>query len=149
MAGKGDAAAKDEAETKQKGGKKKLIIMIVPVVLVVAGAAGWFFFLKPSGSDETPAPVPGEVVAMDAITINLAGGHFLKLGLALQATESAHEVSGEKALDAAIGLYSGMTIEELSTKKGRAHTKEELVEEVEELYHHEVYDVYFTEFVYQ
>ena len=123
--------------------------MVVPVVLVLAGAAGWFFFLRPSGSSGPPKPTPGAVVALDPITINLAGGHYLKLGLALQPTASASEVTGEKALDAAIDLYSGMTLDELATKEGRDASKKELVTEVSELYENEVYDLYFTEFVYQ
>jgi flagellar protein FliL len=147
-----DKDKKDESgEEKEPGkgkSKKKLIIMVVPVLLIALGA-GWFFFLKPSGPKEEPPPDPGAVVALDAITINLASGHYLQLGIALQPTATAEEVTGEKALDAAINLYSGMSIEEISSKEGREKTIDELTTEVTELYEKEVYDVYLTEFVYQ
>src|SRR3712207_7034181 len=61
----------------------------------------------------------------DPITINLAGGHFLKLGLSLQATADAgEELSGAKALDAAIDLFSGRTIEDLAKRDGRERSEE-------------------------
>lgn len=154
------AGKTDEAETKpggeeeaKKGGKMKIII--IGVVALVLVAAAYFLFLKPSGSKETkkPEPVPGEVVTLDPITINLAGGHFLKLGMALQPDAKASgghgKLSGAIALDTAIELFSGKTVTELSAKEGREKAKEKLVEEVAERYHHAVYDIYFTEFVYQ
>ena len=62
--------------------------------------------LKPKGDASRappPKPKPGAVVKLDPITVNLAAGHFLKLGLSLQASADAGEdVSGAKALDAAI-----------------------------------------------
>lgn len=128
--------------------KKKLILVVAPVLVILLAAGGWFF-LRSSGPQEEPPPDPGEVVALDSITINLAGGHYLQLGLALQPTSSAEEVTGEKALDAAIDLYSGMSVTELSAKDGRDHAKAELTETVSELYEGEVYDIYLTEFVYQ
>lgn len=152
MAGKTETATKDgeTAEGKKgKGGKKKLIMIVLPVLLVVVGA-GWFLFLKPSGgSKEEPPPTPGVVVTLEPITINLAGGHFLKLGMALQPSADAKETDGAKALDAAINLFSGESMTELATKEGREHAKAELVKEITELYEKEVYDIYFTEFVMQ
>jgi flagellar protein FliL len=150
MAGK-DGDEKDAAGAK-KGGKLKLIIMLAPTLLLIVGAA-WFFFLKPAPSAQPakpPPPVPGPVVKLDSITINLAGGHFLKLGLSLQPTADAgEEVSGAKALDDAISLFSGKTVDELSTTKGREAAKKELVKDVAESYEKKVYDIYFTEFVMQ
>ena len=120
--------AKDDAEAKGSG-KKKLIIIIVPIVLLLAGA-GWFFFLKPKDSGlpkALPEPVPGAVVKLDSITVNLAGAHFLKFGMALQPTAAATEVDGSKALDLAIGEFSQMTLAELSSAEGRLKAKEELL----------------------
>ncbi len=139
------------------GGKKKLIMIIVMVAVLGAGA---YFFLKPGGDAEaaagmpspSPSYEPGPVVELDPITINLAGGHYLKLGLALQTTvdAAAHgEVSGAKAMDAAIELFSNKSLDELADGAGRDHAKEELVAEVTHLYHEDVYDVYFTQFVMQ
>lgn len=127
--------AKDD-ETKESaeggGGKKKIIIIAIPVVLLLA-AAGWFFFLKPKDTgvpEPLPHPVPGAVVTLDPITVNLAASHFLKLGMALQPTATALEVDGAKALDLAITQFTQMTIDELSTDEGRDKAKEELVARV-------------------
>jgi flagellar protein FliL len=143
---------KKEKASEKKGrvrSKKKLIIMVAPVLVVLLAAGGWFLFLRPSGPQEEPPPDPGAVIALDSITINLAGGHYLEVGIALQPTSSAEEITGEKALDATIDLYSGMSIDELSAKDGRDHAKAELTQRVNELYEGEVYDIYLTEFVYQ
>lgn len=135
-----------EAAAEPAKSKKKLIIIAV-AVLAIAGA-GYWFFLKPSGPE--PAPEPGEVVTMDPIQINLAEGHYLRAGIALQLTTTvAHEADGSKALDALIAEFSGRTVETLANKKELAHLKEEFIAEIEHLYHGDVMDVYFTEFVTQ
>lgn len=136
-----------EAEEK-KGGKKsrKKLVIVLVAVLAVAGA-GYWFLLKPS--DGPSEPVAGEVVALEAIQVNLQSGHYLKLGLALQLVEGAHEVDGSQALDATIDLFSGRPIEELTQAKERNHLKEELEKELEHRYHGEVMGVYFTDFVTQ
>jgi flagellar FliL protein len=136
-----DAGAKEK-----KGGKKKLIIIVV--LVAVLGGAGYWFFLKPSGG-EKPKDVPGEVVTLDPVQINLAGGHYLSISIALQLTDKAKEADGSKALDATIELFSGRSIVEVNDAKERAHLKEELVTELKELYEGEVMDVYFTQFVSQ
>lgn len=134
-------------DKKEKGGKKKLLI-IVAAVLVVAGAAYWFV-LKPSGGEEE-GPKPGLIVPLEPTQINLASGHYLKLGIALQLVEGApEEVDGSKALDAAIDLFSGLPVEEVATAKERRALKEELATTLEEAYDEEVMGVYFTEFVTQ
>lgn len=141
------ATDSDEGKDKDKKGGKKKLLIIVAVVLVVAGAAYWFV-LKPSGAEE--APKPGLIVPLEPTQINLASGHYLKLGIALQLVEGApEEVEGSKALDAAIDLFSGRTVEEVSTAKERRALKEELATTLEKSYEEEVMGVYFTEFVTQ
>ena len=138
-------APEQEAAPQKSGRRRKLVIALV-LVAVLAGAAYWFF-LKPAGP--TPPPEPGEIVAVDPIQINLAGGHYLRLGIALQLTTAAtHGADGSKALDAAIHIFTGRSVEQLEGE-GREKLKERLSEEVEHLYHGEVMDVYFTEFVTQ
>lgn len=128
---------KKDGEEAKKGGKGKLIIMVLPLLILV-GAAVWFFFLRSTddGAPKAlPAPLPGAVVALDPITINLAGSHFLKLGMALQPTADAHEApDGSKALDLAIAQFSGDTIESLSTEEGRQEAKKELIARVQLAY---------------
>jgi flagellar FliL protein len=98
----------------------------------------------------TPSYTEGKVVKLDPISINLANGHFLKLGMSLQATkEAGEEVDGAKALDAAIELFSQKTIEELATREGREKAKVKLTKRLQTLYEQKVYEIYFTEFVMQ
>ncbi len=137
-------AAGAEAPEEKKGGKKKLIIIVV-AVLALAGAAYWFV-LKPKPE---PAPEPGEVVTMEPIQVNLAGGHYLKIGVALQLTTAAHEADGSKALDAVIELFSGRAMDQLTRPDERDKLKHKLLKELEHDYHGDVMDVYFTDFVTQ
>ncbi|MGA8210522.1 MAG: flagellar basal body-associated FliL family protein [Nocardioidaceae bacterium] len=149
MATKKKATASEEDEQESGGGKMKLIIAAV-VVLALAGG-GYWFFLKPSGTAEAKEPEPGVVAPLEAIQINLADDHYLKLGLALQVSKEAgeHELDGSKALDAAIDLFSGRDMNDLAKSKYRHEIKKELTHKLEKLYHHEVIDVYFTDFVTQ
>ncbi|MBJ7358608.1 flagellar basal body-associated FliL family protein [Nocardioides sp.] len=133
----------EDGAAEEPGGKKKLLVVVLLLALV--GGAGYWFFLKPGD----PAPKPGEVVALDPIQVNLADGHYLSVGIALQLAEGAHEADGSKALDAVISLYSGREIEELAKPKTRSELKDELKHELAELYHEEVMDVYLTQFVTQ
>ncbi|WP_309649215.1 flagellar basal body-associated FliL family protein [Nocardioides sp.] len=135
------------AEEKAKGGGKKKILLIVLVLALVAGAA-WFFLLRPSGEAE-PEAVPGEVLVLEPVQINLAESHYLRIGVALQLIEGAHELDGSKALDAVIEIFSGRSTEELTKPAGRHKLKKELSHVLEESYHGEVMGVYFTEFVTQ
>ena len=145
---KGDEPEGDEAK---KGGRKKLVLLVVGVLLLLA--AVWFLFLKPPSEAEKAEkakPKEGEVVALKPIHINLADGHFLKLGLALQATDKAHEPpDGSKALDLAISHFSNKEMDELESPKAKEEAKKLLLKEMDEAYHHEVMDLYFTEFVMQ
>ncbi|WP_435746823.1 flagellar basal body-associated FliL family protein [Nocardioides sp. SYSU DS0663] len=131
-------------ETPAKGGKKKLMIIVVALLLL--GGAGYWFFLRPTGEAE---PVPGEVLVMDPVQVNLADGHYLSVGIALQFVEGAAHPDGSQALDTTIDLFSGRDATELVRSKTRHELKEELVTELEHRYHGEVLDVYFTQFVTQ
>jgi flagellar protein FliL len=145
---------KTETEAAPAKGKKKKLLMIVAIALIaVAGGAG-YMMLGGGGGDKAEAeeakPEAGPVVALDAITINLTDGHFLKLKLSLQATAEVHEEpDGSKALDLAIDQFSEYAMGELSSAEGRHKAKDELREHLVEAYEHEVMDVYFTEFVMQ
>ncbi len=141
-------AAKADDDAAEGGGKKKLILLVVG--LLVVGAAAYFLVLKPEPEGKKKEkPVAGEVVALEPRQVNLEGGHYLKLGLALQGTADAHELEGSKALDAAISLFSGRSVEEVSRPAELKHLKQELSKELEHLYHGDVMDVYFTDFVTQ
>jgi flagellar protein FliL len=142
---KGD---KDKKNGKDGGKKKKIIIIVV--VLAVLGFVA-FKILGPKPDPNAP-PVPGTIVEVEAITINLSGAHYLKLALGLQtAAGGGHgtEISGALALNAAIEVFHGKSMTELSTAEGREKYRKELAEKLREAYHDAVYDVYYTSFVMQ
>ena len=152
------AAAPAETAAAKGGGRKKLVLIVVPVLLAVVAA--WYFVLGPgsagSAADEKPKkPEHGEVVALDPITMNLADGRLLKVGLALQLPleppdGGGHgEFSGSVALDEAIAFLGEHTYDQLAAPAARQAAKKELSHRVNERYHHGVLEVYFTEFVMQ
>jgi len=153
--------SKDEDASAEKPKKSKKMLMIIVIALVVlgGGGAGAFFMLKGDSAEAKEAePVKGAVVAMDnAITINLADAHYLKLGFTLQLTEAAGEEAPDiaEAIDLAIDQYTGMEVAELETEKGRESAKKELLEKIEKAYVPDgekepaVMDIYFTQFVTQ
>lgn len=145
------APAAEAAEPKPK--KKLKLIIIIAVAVLVVGAAAWFFFLKgPSEPEAEPAPEPGEVLTVEAMSINLADGHYLRLGLGLQLVldAGAHgPVDAAPARDAAIALFSGRTVAEIADPTTREALKAELTETLKVAYHEEVMDVYLTDYVTQ
>jgi len=157
--GAADGTPTDEAVGAKKKGKK-LIIIVAAAVLLVAGGGGAFWFLTMRAPAEEPPPEPGEVAAFGPISVNLAEGHYLKVGVAIQLAATAGGgghgkkvvVDGSKALDLTIEAFSGRTVADLGDPAQRALIKEELLHDVEEAYHenhHVVMDLYFTEFVTQ
>jgi flagellar FliL protein len=142
-----DVAVGDEPGTEAAGGKKKKVLLLL-LVLALAGAATWWFMLRPASAEE--APHPGAVVKLEAIQVNLADGHYLRIGIALQATDAVEEeLDGSKALDATIELFTGQSQEQLARKPYRDGLKEKLAHRLEEAYEGEVMQVYFTDFVTQ
>lgn len=164
-------APAEEAAAPEKGKNKLIPIIIGVAVVVIAGAAYWFL-MGPGAASSTaeedahaedtahaePSYTLSDIVTVESVSINLAGGHYLRIGLGLQtatvvgAASGGHgdsELSTAKALDAAIALFSGRTIEELSDPVIREDLKHELAEQLKEIYHYEVVDVYYTDFVTQ
>ncbi|PFG37428.1 flagellar FliL protein [Flavimobilis soli] len=147
------AAPEPEAtEKKAKGGKLPWIIVGALLVAVIAGAAYFFLFSgKGDGTpEEPPAPVPGEMVTLESMNINLEGTHYLRIGLGLQLTDKAHDVDLVKAQDATIALFSGRPVDEIKSSEGRAALKNELTVSLQEIYgEDQVMGVYYTDFVAQ
>lgn len=135
----------DTTETPAAGKRKKALVLLV--ILAVTGAAAWFY-MKPV--DAEAAPVPGEVLKLEPIQLNLAAGRYLRIGIAIQGVYSGkEELEGSKALDATIELFSGRQMEDLAEPKQRDALKLALREELKERYDGDVIDVYFTDFVTQ
>ena len=166
---KSEAQAAEATEAPTAAAPKGRNNLIPAVVLAVGLAAGGYLFSSggksgsasaapATGTAVAPATPPttvpeGEIVKLDATTLNLADAHFLKLGLGLQLKKGvkpeAYTTKSAKALDLAISLFGGRTYTELSDPKARDRAKEELSKEVTDAYGGEVTGIYFTEFVMQ
>ena len=147
---------KDAPVEAPKKKSKKMLIIIVAAVVLLGGGAGAFFMMK-GGSKAEAAPKKGTVVVSidDPLTINLTDGHYLKVAFALQQTADAgtEEVNTSEAINMAIDEYTGKTVAELATEKGRETIKEELLAKVIKAYTEDgkklVMDIYYTQFVTQ
>lgn len=149
---------------KEKGGKSNL----VPALVLAAGiAAGGFFMGGGGGGGAAPAEggeapteeaepelEPGETVQMESMSLNLAEGHYLRIGVAVQVADG---VKGEefetyempRIRDLVIATAGGRQMEELATAAGREALKAELLHGAQELMPEEVYDLFLTELVMQ
>jgi flagellar basal body-associated protein FliL len=116
-----------------------------------AGAAA----ATPTTEAIDPHAERGGVLELDPLTVNLADGHYLKVGLALQLDKATvvetakDEGLGAKALDMAIAALSPKTMDELGQSKVRDQLKQELGTDACHAYEGEVLTVYFTNFVMQ
>lgn len=148
------SAAPTEPE-KPKRSRKKLLIVLAAVLVVLVGGAAYFFLLGPGagGSHKAaapPAPKPGAVLTVPAVSLNLADGHYLRLGLGLQLTADVTTTPDPaKAIDVAITIFSGHTIAEVSDPATRDSLKAALKTALAKAYDGEVMDVYLTDYVTQ
>ncbi|GIG30634.1 flagellar basal body-associated FliL family protein [Cellulomonas marina] len=159
--GGGGAAPAEEAEAPAKKGKKKLLLLVVIGAVLGLAAGAYFFLFAPSGEEgaegeaaaevvEEPVEL-GEVLTVEPISINLAEGHYLRLGLALQLTATAVEPLPDPsvALDKAIALYSGRPMAEVNDGAKREELKAELTRQLAETYPDAIAAVYLTTYVTQ
>jgi len=144
-------AVEEETEDAPKKSRKKLVLVAVPVLLAVLGAVYFFVLAPKSGAPAAePTPEPGEVLAVDPVSLNLADGHYLRLGFSLQLTKDTAEAPDpSKAVDAAITLFSGRTVAEVSDAKTREKLRATLTKTLAEDYEGEVMGVYLTNYVTQ
>ena len=153
-AGKIGAPTAPEPAPAPPAKKSRGRIGVVLLVVLLAAGAAWWFFLRPEAAAAGPPaevePRKGEVVAVQPISLNLAGGHYLRLGFSLQLTADAHEAPDPApAIDHAIALFSGRTVAEISDPATRTRLRDELAEQLDEVYEGEVMGVYLTNYVTQ
>ncbi|HLM06508.1 MAG TPA: flagellar basal body-associated FliL family protein [Blastococcus sp.] len=150
MSTKEKASETDEA-TEKGGGKKKLVLIALLVLLAAAGAA--YFFLFSGSAEAGEEPVPGDVLKLDPIAVNLAGGGYLKIGVTLQFTEEGSGggegggPDGSKATDLIISTFS--QAQPADVTGAREALKEALEEKIVEAYEGDVMDIYYNEYVTQ
>jgi flagellar FliL protein len=147
----GSAAPTEEATAAPSRRNRKPLVLIGAGVAAVAGGAGWFLTRPDIAAPVAEPEVElGVVQTVEPVSINLADGRYLRLGLGLQLTALVEEdVDPSRALDTAIALFSQRPVTEVSTPEGREALKAELGLQLAEAYEGEVVDVYFTNFVYQ
>ncbi len=142
-----------EPSAKRGGGAVARVVAVVAVLVAIAVVAAALLHLGPFGTAEeqaAPAEEPGRVVAVDPVSVNLADGHYLRLGFSMQMTSDAKaDVDTAPAQDTAITLYAGRTVEELADSAQRESLRSQLVEELSEDYGGQVMGVYLTDFVTQ
>jgi flagellar protein FliL len=149
---KGGKVAEEEPAAAKKKGLKKLFkskkFIMIMVAVLVAGGIGYKMFapkkvLPPSG---------GDVVAMDATTLNLQDGHYLKVAIAIQLVKgkgTATDFKTSQAAELTIDEFSDRTVEALSSNAARKRLKDDLEKKIKAAYEGEVFDVFLTQFVTQ
>jgi flagellar FliL protein len=138
-----------------------LVLGLIPlatlVVILIFGGIGALIAplssvtSKVSERTSTSAPQGnGPVVPLEAVTINLADDHYLRLGMALQlAAGQSDRLDTSEAMNLAVENYTGRPLSELEDDQGRQAAKDKLIASVKTAYHGAVTDVYFTQFVTQ
>ena len=168
MAKKPKAAPAAEGEEQAPKSKKNMVLGGVGALVLffaggkVMGGGGETKTIIKIVNTTTTIPM-GEVVTLDAITMNLADGHVLKVGIGFQLEYEAPGGGGHEApkpndgdptkgyaqaLDTAIDELGQHTMEELSGE-GRNLAKEALVKRLRKISHGKIEDVYFHQFVMQ
>lgn len=159
-----DDEAKSSKDDKAAKGKSNL----VPAIVLAVGIAAGGYFMggssdKATADDkksEEEAPKPGEIATMEPLSVNLADGHFLKVGVAVVLAEGIEPGEFQKgkiakAKDMLIDRLGGVPMETLTSPENRKALKEELSARAKEIYIDEetkqptVLEVYFTDFVMQ
>ena len=146
-----------ETEAPAKGGKKKLLLIVLVLLLAAGGAAYFFLFSGSASADEKPVS-SGTFLTLDPVAVNLAGGGYLKIGVAMELTEEGAASGGEgggldgsKAKDLIISTFSQAAPADVTG--ARDALKEALQQKIVEAYtedgHELVMGIYYTDYVTQ
>ncbi len=143
-----------EPEQKKKSKKTPLLLIVIAILAVAVAALAMMGKLPFIGggeaaATETVAPEPGESVAVEAISVNLSDGHYLRVGFEMQMSATAESVATAPAKDAAIELFSGRSMEDVNSETGRKELKEQLLATLNELFDGQVLGLSYTDYVTQ
>lgn len=163
-----DAGSADpKAAKKAKKGRSNLL----PALVLAGGiaAAGYFVGGPGASADADPQASepeveqhePGEVIELEPMTVNLDGGRFLRVGVAVLATEEfdgsvddggtarftpEHE---SRLRDQLIAMFAGRELGSLSGAENLETIKVELLERTDTVLDGHAIEIYLTEFVTQ
>lgn len=146
-----DSAPGDGKGDKASGKKKKPSKKIVIILVLILAVGGFLGYKKLMPAKPQPAQ-PGDVVALDATTLNLAGGHYLKVAISVQLVAgkaSATSFSTSQAAESVIKEFSDRSVPSLSSNAARDRLTTDLKSRIKKAYPGEVYDVFLTQFVTQ
>jgi flagellar FliL protein len=148
----------DEKTTKDKGEKKKSPMMLIALLVIglVGGIGVSKVMFGGSSAAAEPPPEAGEIANIEAINVNLADGHFLRIAVGAQLTKKVPEkaeawvkIEGAKVRDAMIKVFSGKDMATVRSTTGREELIHELDELVVESTEKAVMKVYLAEYVSQ
>lgn len=136
---------------------------LVPAIIVAVALLGAGFMVRSAdkgdsteaAADEVDELVPGEVVPLEPVTLNLADGRYLRLGVAVELVEgvSGSEWSehggASRFMDLIIDRVGEHTGDDLATSEGRDDLKQLLRDGGAELFDEEFSEVYVTQLVVQ
>lgn len=160
--------------TAPRGGSKRLIVIGV-LCATIAGAGfvlGGRMSAGPAVSAEAVVEAEAEptidvIVELEPLNVNLAGGHYLRLAVAIaltdehgagaaddggghgSTTDEAPPIETAPASDLVLSTFSGREMDALSSADGREAARHDLYEGLVEFYGETVVTVLFTEFVMQ
>jgi flagellar protein FliL len=146
------AAETEQAPTK---GKKKLLLVVLVLLLAAGGAAYFFLF---SGSSTPSKPVSsGTFLTLDPVAVNLAGGGYLKVGVALELTTDGASggehggVDGSKATDLIISTFSQAAPGDVTGARDalKAALQQKIIDAYTEDHKQLVMGIYYTDYVTQ
>lgn len=162
------AAVPDGEEASPTKGAKKKRGMLLPAIVLAAGLLGGGYFMNSSGAAKAATPgtagagvatsttvAEGPIVTYASITLNLADGRYLKVGVALQLSKKASakaatfQTESAKPLDMTIAIFGDKSYAQLSAPGGRERAKQELRTKLQQAYPGDILTIYFTEFVMQ
>jgi len=147
------AAETDEAPKK---GKKKLLLVVLVLLLAAGGAAYFFLFSGSSAKAEEPVS-SGTYVTLDPVAVNLAGGGYLKIGVALELTEDGAAggegggLDGSKAKDLIISTFSQAAPADVTGARDalKAALQQKIIDAYTEDHKEMVMGIYYTDYVTQ
>jgi len=134
----------------KKSLKLKLIIGLV-VLLLGGGAAAKFTVLAPAPSKASAAaaqPVAGPIIQMSELTLNLTGGQYLRIKIALVTVKGSKPIlDTTMATQLVIDEYSNHSPAELTGDLARQKAKAALLAKLQKAYPKQIMDALYTEFV--
>jgi flagellar basal body-associated protein FliL len=146
----GASGANQDGKGKGRSLKLKLAVGLL-VLLLGGGAAAKFTVLAPKSakaSAATAKPVPGPIVQLSELTLNLTGGQYLRMKMALQTIKGSKPiVDTTMATQLIIDEYSNHSPAELTGDAARQKAKAALLAKLQKAYPKQIMDALYTEFV--